>query len=101
MLYWENEFYDACVVNLILGVENAETSTFDIFPNPTTDQIFILQQQNPSGQFFVRDILGKKVLSGLLFSDIQLVDLSQLKDGIYLVTVLLEDATLTKKIIKY
>ncbi|MCF8461046.1 MAG: T9SS type A sorting domain-containing protein [Flavobacteriales bacterium] len=101
ILYWDNQFYNTCAVNIILDVENAEASNFDIYPNPSTDQIFIRQQQTTSGQFFVRDILGKEVLSGSLLSDNQSVDISKLKDGVYVVTVLLDDTTLTKKILKY
>jgi len=101
LLYWENQSYDQCLVNIILEIENADTYNFDIYPNPSTNQIFIRQQQTTSGQFFVRDILGKEVLSGSLLSDNQSVDISQLKDGIYVVTVLLDDTTLTKKILKY
>jgi hypothetical protein len=101
ILYWESEFHDACVVNIILDIENAETVGFDIYPNPSSSQIFIRQQQVNAGQFYVRDILGKEVRSGLLQSDNQSVDISELKRGVYFLTVLFDNTTLTKEILKY
>lgn len=100
LLYWKNEFYDACVVNIILDIENAETLNFNIYPNPVTETLFI-QQQGKYGQFYIRDILGHEVLSGSLQSNNQLVDIRELKNGVYFVTVFLENTTLTRKILKY
>tara|TARA_R110000868_G_C10783245_1_gene755681 strand:+ start:43 stop:960 length:918 start_codon:yes stop_codon:yes gene_type:complete len=101
ILYWENPFYDNCMVNIILDIENAEMVGFDIYPNPSSRQIFIRQQQSNAGQFYVRDILGREVRSGLLQSDNQSVDISELKRGVYFVTVLFDNTTLTKEILKY
>jgi hypothetical protein len=101
ILYWENQFYDQCLVNIILDIENEEMSDFDIYPNPSSSQIFIRQQLASAGRFYVRDILGREVRSGLLQSDNQSVDISELKRGVYFVTVLFDNTTLTKEILKY
>ncbi|MCF8276534.1 MAG: T9SS type A sorting domain-containing protein [Flavobacteriales bacterium] len=101
ILYWNNPFYDNCSVNIILDIENPEIPGFSIYPNPSSNQIIISQEQTNTGQFFVSDMLGKKVLSGSLLSSDQSVDISHLKDGVYIVTVLLDDTPLTKQIMKY
>lgn len=100
LLYWENQFYDQCLVNIILGSEDIQTAALDIYPNPATERFFI-RQAHKSGQYSVRDILGKQVLVGQIQSDNQSVDLSGLQSGIYFVTVQLKGTTLTKEIIKH
>lgn len=100
ILYWENEFYDQCLVNIILGSTDIQIADFDVYPNPTADRFFV-RQQHGTGQFFIRDILGQQVLSGQLQSENQSVDINNLKSGIYFVTAILDNSTLTKEIIKY
>ena len=101
ILYWENQFYDACLVNVILDVEIPETSDLTIYPNPASDQLFIHRGLTTSGHFFIQNILGKEVLFGSLTSDKRSMDIAELKPGIYFVTVLFGNKTQTKKIIKY
>jgi hypothetical protein len=98
--FYQNSIYYQCYYSVILDTKELTRTDFNIYPNPVTETLFI-QQQGQYGQFYIRDILGHEVLSGSLQSNKQSVDISQLKTGIYLVTVILENATLTKKILKY
>lgn len=101
ILYWENQSYDQCLVNIILGAENTVSFDVDIYPNPATEQVFIEQHHLNAGKFLVRDFLGRTVISGSLRSNKHLVDLSELNSGVYFVTVLLNSSTLTQKIVKH
>lgn len=97
----EGTIYTIARNQTITGILDFNHDHLSIFPNPSTNQIFIRQLTTQSGQFVVRNILGKEVISGSLVSEKQSVDLSELKRGIYFVTVLFNNATWTKEILKY
>lgn len=99
--FYQNSFYDQCYYSVILNSDQLAKGEFDIYPNPVVDRFFIRQQRSNSGHYLVRDVLGKEVLSGKLQSDNETVDISSFDSGIYFVTVLLDNTTLTKEIIKY
>lgn len=85
----------------VIGTQEIQLgSDPEVFPNPATERFFVRQRQG-TGQFFITDILGKQVLSGQLQSDNQSVDVNNLKSGIYFVTVLVDNTTWTKEIMKY
>ncbi len=83
-----------------LDINDNETTRVGIYPNPVQNDLTIELQDFNSGQFIIRDILGKQILTGSLNSKKQLVDISSLSDGTYFLTVLYEHDTYTKKIIK-
>jgi hypothetical protein len=61
---------------------------FDVFPNPTTNQINIKADIKLIGEFYsIYDNVGKKVLSGQLSNENTLIELGNLKGGIYFFSV--------------
>lgn len=101
ILYYENEFYDNCVVNIILSNEKMEMVDFTVYPNPSSDQIFVRQPHSNTGSYSVQDMFGKKILFGQLESNNQAVDISELKSGIYFLTITIDSGTLAKQIVKH
>lgn len=83
-----------------LDINDNETTRVGIYPNPVQNDLTIELQDFNSGQFIIRDILGKQILTGSLNSNKQLLDIGSLSDGTYFLTVLYEHDTFTEKIIK-
>ena len=72
--------------------------SFSLFPNPATDNILI----NRSGlqQVYITDVTGKRVVNRSTDQDELLLDVSQLKSGIYFVTTISAKGSETQKIVK-
>lgn len=80
----------------VLGLENAEKDEVDVYPNPTSGKIEIL---NAAGnmRFEVFSITGKRLIS----TTEQIIDLSPLPDGVYFLVTYKDDLSLgVFKIIK-
>jgi len=85
--------------DILLNTSEFENVDFEVFPNPSTDHIFIITKNQKSVQYEVFDILGKRILNGN-YNDIG-IDLSHLNNGMYFVTITTNDGiTSTQKIIK-
>jgi hypothetical protein len=67
------------------GIESYEENKFEVYPNPFTDYINI-RQYDKNSKLVLYDVTGK-ILRELIFLDTQVrLDLSELKNGIYLMT---------------
>lgn len=79
-----------------LGAEAFEEASFKIYPNPTTDNVEIVSDENVKA-VSVYNNLGQLVMT----ANTKIVNLSALQSGIYMVEVQFEgDLTVTKKVIK-
>ena len=80
-----------------VGLENHATGyEASIFPNPTSDMIYI-KTLNTIERIELFDILGKQILSIKNKSEI---DVSSYQSGIYLLKVKTDKGQITKKIVK-
>ncbi|MBU3011632.1 T9SS type A sorting domain-containing protein [Polaribacter vadi] len=86
--------------NPALSIETNELKNVSIFPNPTKGFINIKSDEKPT-KVTIYNLLGKKVTTinkSELKEDV--VDISNLSKGIYLMKILIENTTKTIKIIK-
>lgn len=82
-----------------LNVSEIENREFFVFPNPTSDKLFIEGQTNDRIEYQIIDLLGKKVNEGIYTSEG--IDFSKLETGIYFVKLTDTNGNIsTKKIIK-
>ena len=65
------------------ALEENGKSTFNLYPNPFNDYLHI-ESENPYSTYEIWDISGRKLKSGILLQKTNLLDLSDLKSGIYL-----------------
>jgi hypothetical protein len=82
-----SSFGNQCpLVCFTADIEKLETSSFEIFPNPTlTNEINIKTEETVLGRIYkVIDFKGAIVLQGKIIETIQKVDLKGLTSGIYL-----------------
>lgn len=83
-----------------LSTSNFENNIFNIYPNPTNDFLNIKGIENtPISQVIIMDMLGKKVLATSQL-DSNKIDVSNLKSGIYLMTISVNNIQKTIKFIK-
>lgn len=90
--------------SLVFGNETLSDIDFNkenytVYPNPTTDAIFI-KGLSTQAEIWVYDVLGKKVLQTKVKNADEAIDLHQLEVGVYLVKVEGETYHFTQKIIK-
>lgn len=82
---FESSGFDLDAVGLIhvgtVSLEQKETSIFALYPNPATTTITVQSQQ--PGDYTVTTMMGKVVLSGELTTATHLINISDLKTGIY------------------
>jgi hypothetical protein len=88
--------------NSLVSVESVLSNSIKIYPNPTAQYAFIEMNQSDNSLQSVQlfDFSGKQVLNENIQNNQFVLDLSQLKQGVYLAKVITSKGTLTNKIIK-
>jgi PKD repeat protein len=70
-----------------------------IYPNPTSHQLSIISNQLNINEINIVDITGKSIKR--ITTDFDLVDVSNLTNGIYFIQLITEERTITKKFVKH
>lgn len=97
--YYGNAYQTVFGINTNLGVQDMEPTEISIYPNPTTDKVFVeANAQLESVRVF--DLLGRKVLETFPQTEKAEVDFNTLKAGIYLAVISSEGKRTVKKIVK-
>lgn len=82
----------------ILSTESFETTNFSLFPNPTaTGYVSIKSSNSDKIQIAVYDILGKQVKNETLLNNT--LNVSNLNTGVYIVKIIQNNASTTKKLV--
>lgn len=85
----------------ITSIEEGQISTFEFYPNPTTNQIYLKADNKLLGSIYtIYDYTGKTVLTGKILSEYTVIELANLSRGIYLMNVGKNIQTKTFKVIK-
>jgi len=82
----------------ILSIEDSIIESFSIYPNPANNIITITSQHNEKAQIQIHDVLGKKVFEQQTKLNEDL-NISNLKSGIYILSVSIDNKTTSKKLI--
>jgi hypothetical protein len=94
-------FYDNLYLhkNTVLGVAGFEAAKFKIYPNPATTELTIENNSTISGISIV-NMLGQQVLSKTVTNSIEVVNVSNLQSGVYLLKVDSENGSSTQRFVK-
>ena len=79
------------------GIDEKETETVSVYPNPTQDVIFVGANNNMAGpRVEIFSLTGKMVLSSTKTE----IDVSELESGMYVIRVTADDRIVTRCIVK-
>ncbi len=78
----------------------AEASPFLIYPNPTSDQLQIINEQVSDASIEVRDYMGR-LLKALPFHFQQNINLVDYPSGVYWIQINTDNTTFSEKVIKF
>lgn len=96
----ESTFYitarDADDASTILGLNDLNQNVFAMYPNPATDILNIVSQNNELKNVAIYDITGKQVMNTTTTSE---VNISSLTSGLYIVTIAEGTTSATKKLV--
>ena len=91
----------------IVGIETIEAATVNIYPNPTTGVLNLIQEKIKNGELKIKkveivDIFGKVALSHHLITSSfhHLINISHLPAGVYFVKISTEVGEVIKKAVK-
>jgi hypothetical protein len=96
-----NGYYPAMNIKALKIEDNALDLQVKIYPNPTSQQLYVLHPELNSFAIQITDLNGKQIYSGTISKD-QTLDVSHYPHGMYLVTIENKEANKmnTYKIIK-
>lgn len=96
---WSGGFSIRCLKDNITSiVEHNNHAQPVIYPNPANDKIWIKNIDDSQSSIMIFDLLGNLVLNKEIYSN--LIDISDLENGVYLLSLLYSKQTVIKKIIK-
>jgi len=78
---------------------NTDLEEIEIFPNPNNGHFNIQLPLNNNGILTIYSILGKRILNKKIKSDKKIYQISNIKSGIYIISIKTENQTYTKKIV--
>ena len=89
------------VQSSILGVDGVDLNQqFSVYPNPVKDKLYLESNSNNSNNsdylVSLYDILGKRIYKG---KNSEIIDVSQLRRGVYFLKIEIEDTVLKKKVL--
>jgi hypothetical protein len=84
---------------LILSTQENKLSNLTIFPNPAQNKLIVHSTINDFGSVSITDINGRMVMA-LKNPVSKEIDVSDLKTGMYFITITASEGNITKKIIK-
>lgn len=99
--YWGDSATVEVVFVIIGSLKSVDKPfSFNVYPNPTNDILFIESESNTIESVSVFDIQGREVYRFAENSNITSVDLSDLSSGVYLVQLRDNNLVFTEKVLK-
>jgi hypothetical protein len=91
-------FGQAIFKNFVLSANNFELTSIQIYPNPSSDRIFIKSNNSMIEKIEIYNAIGQ--LNKSVISDFNSLDISDLFEGVYSLKIYTENGVFSKKIIK-
>jgi len=88
---------DCATTPCTVGINEYSLSNFVIYPNPTSNQLTIDTELKISNLKII-DISGKTIKKKT--TDLNIINVADLSDGIYFIKLITEEITITKKFVK-
>lgn len=87
--------------NLLNTPTFEQTGKLDIFPNPATDEISVINSRYPHLQYSIYNLVGQQLAAGSMNTTMNIISVATLANGVYILHLIDTEskADLTKKII--
>ncbi|HOY32046.1 MAG TPA: T9SS type A sorting domain-containing protein [Bacteroidales bacterium] len=95
-----NTSYTQCYANITLGIVPKASEGMKIYPNPFSEHLILENTNRNNFNLKIYDYLGRVVREGRVKSDITVLDLAGLDNGIYLLVICDAKNTMIYKTIK-
>ena len=92
--------FDILLCNFV-GVNELKNKSFDfkIFPNPANNILNIVSSENQNLNVNIYNLLGKNVYSENSITPISKINISDLPNGMYIISVVSENSQISKRIV--
>ncbi len=100
-LYWDNPFYDACVVNIILSLETPFPANIGFYPNPVSDFLTIEMEDAETLDVVVYSVHGQTMYSQKLTVVKTKIDMQRWASGMYFIHLTNSEKTIVQRIVKH
>lgn len=97
---WQNQSYPTCYVNIVLSIDQLQLFNLKIYPNPFVDKIHFENLDFRQFELTVLNNLGQTVSKTQINNHNTIIDLADLKAGVYFLRIEDEEKAITMKIIK-
>lgn len=87
-------------IDAALSIKDEQGNLITIYPNPTSNHINIKLKSSDTVQMQLYDTQGRKVLSKVLKTQNTIIDIGHLNTGVYILNIMLDDRTVTNRIVK-
>ncbi len=91
---------DVTVTVGTLGIDDNELQSISIYPNPVKETFNITMRNYENASASLYDLRGRLILNQKLDSELTIVNISNLNDGIYVLNIENKTGKVTKRIIK-
>ncbi|PLX01764.1 MAG: hypothetical protein C0595_13605 [Marinilabiliales bacterium] len=83
-------------------IKDDNDKLFTVFPNPAYNVLSISSAEtNTNSTYIIRDLMGKILLEGSITSKTESINISKLKTGIFIISIVNNQKIMSKKFIKY
>jgi len=97
---WQHPSYSDCFVNIILGLTANDLSLFSVFPNPFQDEVSVSTASSKPKKVSIRNQLGQLVHFEIHDRPNFNIQVSELQNGLYFITIEENGKYLTWRVIK-
>ncbi len=92
---------DVSISNSTLGIDDFQVNSFKYYYNTNTDVLILKSSNSALDSVEIYNILGQNVLNRSLSQSTETVNLSTLKDGIYIARIKIDNSVKTIKFLKH
>ncbi|MFC1731235.1 T9SS type A sorting domain-containing protein [candidate division KSB1 bacterium] len=82
-----------------IGIEDNEYALVFLYPNPANEYLYIDLRINENAQYEILDIINKTIQNGLLNENKNIINVSDISPGMYIVNITYNNQIFSKKIL--
>jgi polyhydroxybutyrate depolymerase len=82
-----NGIIEECTLTTAISDVNSSSDHFNVYPNPFDNQITIEADFSSGKEFTIYNMLGERMMTGQLNSDVNSINLSSLAPNVYILTI--------------